>query len=211
MNIAVLVELFLAGLGLGFGPCFLFCLPIVFPYIIARKYSTVKEGLGLALLFSLGRVVAYAILAVVAISLINAATIQKVIFKQIAGGIIILVGLTHIVILKKESFKFCNFLHKYFVEKSILNMFMLGLLIGLSPCMPLIGILTYIVVKSNTVFSGFVYGIAVGIGTAVSPVIIAGIFAGKISNIISKSDAIFSFVRLLSGLILIYFGLKLIL
>lgn len=207
MDIHIFVELFLAGLGLGFGPCFLFCAPIVFPYILA-KGTTAKEGFRTIVVFSLGRIIAYSILGFAAVYLLNTLNIQNVYFKKIAGLFIILVGIAYI--FGRAEHKICGLLNKFLIEKLRFNMLILGLLVGLSPCAPLVGILTYILVKAATPFTGLLYSVSFGLGTFFSPMLVAGFIAGGLSEIISRHRRLFLFMKILSGIILVYFGLKLI-
>lgn len=208
MSFEVLLEVFLAGIGLGFGPCFLFCIPLLFPYILAKN-TTAKEGFKIMIIFSLGRILSYGILGFAVVYLINTVNIQNVYFKKVAGVFIVLVGITYI--FSKVPHKLCGILNKLFVEKSRFNIFIFGMLIGLSPCAPLVGVLTYILFKSSTPIIGFGCGLSFGIGTSLSPLLIIGPLAGGISSVMSKYPRVFLLTRILSGLILFYFGIRLIL
>ena len=218
IDIRVFVELFIAGFTLGLGPCFLFCAPILFPYILA-KGTTAKEGFRTTAVFSLGRLIAYGILGFAAVYLLNTLNIQNVYFKKITGLFIILIGIAYIFTpldnkcltgFSRAEHKICGSLNKFLIEKLRFNMLILGLLVGLSPCAPLVGILTYILVKSTTPFTGLLYGVSFGLGTFFSPLLIAGFVAGGLSELISRHPKMFSFTKILSGIILVYFGLKLI-
>jgi sulfite exporter TauE/SafE len=208
IDIKVVIELFVAGIGLGFGPCFLFCAPIISSYIFAHGFNH-KEGFKITITFSLGRIVAYSILGLVTVVFLNTLGIQKYIFKQIAGILILLI--LPIYNFWEGDIKFCNILNKFFVNKTKMNTFLLGLLIGLSPCAPLVGILTYIACKSEYVFLGIFYGFIFGIGTFFSPLIFSGFLAGLFSGYLSKMHGIFLFFKILGNIFLIYFGIKLIL
>ena len=206
IDIKVFVELLIAGLTLGFGPCFLFCGPILFPYILA-KGTTAKEGFRTTVVFSLGRLIAYGILGFSAVYLLNTLNIQNVYFKKITGLFIILIGIAYI--FSPAEHKICGLLNKFLIEKLRFNMLILGLLVGLSPCAPLVGILTYILVKSTTPFMGLLYSVSFGLGTFFSPLLVAGFVAGGLSELISRHSKMFSLTKILSGMILVYFGLKL--
>lgn len=207
IDIKVFLELFIAGLTLGFGPCFLFCAPILFPYILAEG-TTAKEGFRSTVVFLLGRLIAYGILGFVAVYLLNTLNIQNVYFKKITGFFIILIGIAYI--FGRAEHKICGFLNKFLIGKLRFNMLILGLLVGLSPCAPLVGILTYILVKSATPFAGLLCGVSFGLGTFFSPLLVGGFIAGGLSELISRHRRLFLFMKILSGSILIYFGLKLL-
>jgi len=207
MDVKVFVELFLAGIGLGFGPCFLFCAPFISSYIFAKGLNH-KEGLVFTVIFSLGRVVAYSILGLVAVALVNTAGIQKNIFKQIAGAIILLI--LPIYDFGKNN-KFCGFFQRSFGKNTKTNSFLLGFFIGLTPCIPLVGILTYIVCKSVNIFYGFLNGFVFGVGTFFSPLIFVGLFSGLFADYFSKPQKIFLIFKVIANIFLIYFAVKLLL
>jgi len=207
IDINVVLELFVAGIGLGFGSCFLFCAPLISSYILAKGFNH-KEGLKFTVIFSAGRILAYSILGLVAVAFINTIGIQKSVFKQV-GGILILLMLP-VYGFFGEKIKFCNFIYKHIGQKTNINTFVLGFLIGLSPCAPLIGILTYIACKSGNMVCGFFYGLTFGIGTFFSPLVLLGLFAGLFMDFFSKSRNTVLFLKIIANIILVYFGIKLL-
>ncbi|MFH1540566.1 MAG: sulfite exporter TauE/SafE family protein [Elusimicrobiota bacterium] len=203
------VELFIAGITLGFGPCFLFCAPLTSSYIFAKEFNC-KKGLLFTIIFSLGRITAYSILAVVAVAFINTLEIQKNIFKQVAGFIILLTLPAYS--LFKNNVKFCNLFCNYFGKNTQnYGTFLLGVFIGLTPCAPLAGVLTYIVCKSENIFDGFFNGLIFGIGTLFSPLILVGLLGGIFNLYISKTKKISWIFKIIANCVIIYFGLKFIL
>lgn len=208
IDIKIFAELFLAGMSLGFGPCFLFCAPVVSSYIFAKGFNH-KEGLKFTVIFSAGRIIAYSILGLAAVAFVDTLGIQKNIFKQVAGLLILLI--LPIYDLGKDNLNFCGFIHKYFNRKTGINTFLLGLLIGLTPCAPLVGILTYIACKSENIFYGFFNGLVFGIGTFFSPLIFVGIFSGLFAGYFSRSRKTLLIFKIIANIFLVYFGLKLLL
>jgi len=207
MALKVFVELFIAGLTLGFGPCFLFCGPIIFSYIFAKGLNH-KRGLLFTVIFSLGRIIAYSILGLIAVAFVSTLGIQKNIFKQIAGVIILL--MLPIYDLAKDN-KLCNFFQRSFGKNIKTNSFLLGVFIGLTPCAPLVGILTYIACKSENIFYGFFNGFVFGLGTLFSPLIFVGLFSGLFTSYISKTGKFFLIFKIIANIALVYFGVKLLL
>ena len=207
MDFGVFIELFLAGTTLGFGPCLLFCVPIVSSYIFAKGFNR-KEGFLFVVIFSVGKIIAYSVLGLAAVAFVNTLGIQKPIFKQIAGLIILLT--LPVYDFGKDRFKFCNFFHKYLNKTTKANALALGFFIGLMPCAPLVGILTYIVCKSENIFCGFFNGFVFGLGTLFSPLIFLGVFSGLFVDYLSKSRKLFFIFKVVTNIILIYFGIKLI-
>ncbi|OGS45998.1 MAG: hypothetical protein A2539_06705 [Elusimicrobia bacterium RIFOXYD2_FULL_34_15] len=204
----VIIELFLTGIALGFGPCFLFCAPIISSYIFANGANQ-KEGLKITFVFSFGRIIAYSLLGFSAVALINTLDIQKDVFKRAAGILILLI--LPVYNFGKDKIKFCNFLSKFSEKRNSFNAFFIGLLIGLSPCAPLVGILSYIVVKSENIIFGLFYGFVFGVGTFISPLIFCGLLVGFFSNYCSKSKEMFILFKIIGNALLIYFAVKLIL
>ncbi|MFH2070206.1 MAG: sulfite exporter TauE/SafE family protein [Elusimicrobiota bacterium] len=217
MEIRELLKFFVAGFSLANGPCLLICLPVILPYIVA-KGSDWKSGLRLAVVFSLSRVIAYSVLGLIAAlayrSAMKLVGPQQFWTKTLLGIIVLLIGIAYL--LGKDLNPFCKYLHRWTVEKSSLSIITMGLLIGFSPCMPLLGILTYIAATSENTFTGFLSGLSFGLGTIFSPVIPLGIFSGIVSrwSYLSgqpgKRPVLFIVLRIVSGLILVYFGVQLL-
>ena len=62
---SVPLEMFLTGLALGVGPCTLFCLPILIPFVAGTMEGWVV-GIKATLAFSLSRLAAYVLLGLAA-------------------------------------------------------------------------------------------------------------------------------------------------
>ncbi|HAM39007.1 MAG: hypothetical protein A2474_02845 [Elusimicrobia bacterium RIFOXYC2_FULL_34_12] len=208
INFSVVTELFITGIVLGVGPCFLFCAPLISSYIFANGADQ-KEGLKITISFSLGRILAYSLLGFASVALINTFDIQKDVFKRAAGILLLLI--LPIYNIGKDKIKVCNFLCKFSEKRLNFNSFFIGLLIGLSPCAPLLAILSYIVVKSESIYFGLFYGFMFGVGTFISPLIFCGLLLGFISNYCSKSKEMFLIFKIIGNVLLIIFALKLIL
>lgn len=206
-----IIKFFIAGITLGSGPCLLICLPILLPYITA-KGTDLKTGLKLTIIFSLSRLISYSLLGLLSVLAFKAVSSilgpQGEWIKFIAGIFIVIIGLTYFI--GKIPHISCRFLHKYLIDKSNWNMFILGLLIGFSPCPPLVAILTYLACMAKDVFWGFIGGFSFGLGTFISPLIPAGAAAGLFSYNIKQSPRIFLIIRIICSLVLIYFGIRLI-
>jgi sulfite exporter TauE/SafE len=85
----------------------------------------------------------------------------------------------------------------------------LGFLIGISPCVPLVTILTYIACTVTNVFQGVAYALCFGIGTIV-PVMVLGPLVGLLPEKVFKSSRHLRVFRTVCGGILILFGLQLL-
>jgi sulfite exporter TauE/SafE len=207
-------ELFLLGLSLGIGPCIWFCVPIVVPYIASTRKNW-QEGLVAALFFSFSRTLAYVVLGFLAVWSFQ--FIEKLVkpggsfyISWAAGVFVVLIGLTLIVTQKNIHFPLCKILGKELLQKSNRNMFLLGLLIGFSPCLPLFGALTLIASQTTSYSQGAALGLAFGLGTSLSPLLILGLLAGFLPHEIIKSPKIFNIFKTICGILLVLFGLYLI-
>lgn len=206
-----LYYLFVSGLILGSGPCISFCAPILASYVVMHK-ATVAKSLGFYFLFSLGKLLSYIILGVIC-ALISGILhslgfSQYLNFINIAlGAFIVLLGIS--VFFSKEFFneKYCLILNK----KSVTNACFLGILVGLAPCLPLFGILNYIVIISKSFFDAIVYSFVFGLGTVISPLIVITVLSAKLQEVFFISQKVKLLLRFICALLLIFLGLNIIL
>lgn len=192
----------------GAGPCLLVCAPILLPYIAGTK-KTWQEGLRATLVFGLTRLVIYTLLGGVVgyvgyylFQLLSDQIWGKVLWG-FAGIFIIILG-SLIAFGKGLENPFCRYLQKNTVETSTKSMVVLGIVIGLSPCLPLIAVLTEIMFIAEKFYQGFIYGFAFGVGTVISPLLLLGMAAPLL-------PAKLPWMERLCGILLIGIGFYLIL
>ncbi len=206
-------ALFVTGLFMGLGPCLAFCGPILFPYIAGSKKSWLG-GLKDILIFSASRVVIYAILGLLASNigyfLTEVISSPKFNFTKYLGAGIFVLLLGIIMILGRTKFFFCRLLHRETIEKSTKSMVLLGILIGVSPCLPLLGALTTIAGLAKGPLVGAFWGFSFGLGTVISPLIILALVAGGLGKLLSLKPILHQVASRICGLFLIYFGIRLI-
>jgi sulfite exporter TauE/SafE len=202
------------GIMLGWGPCLYFCTPILIPYIAGTQKGWLS-GLRASLIFSFSRVFAYLALAVIAASIGHIllrkqfeSTVGSIVYL-VVGIVIVILGIA-IVIGKIPRLHLCSRFTSRITRNSIGGIALLGLLIGLSPCVPLFGVLAYIAVKSTNILQGLFYGACFGAGTLLTPLIPMGVLAGGVSSLIAKKPRIFDIVSRLCGCFLIYVGVRLL-
>ncbi len=200
MDIGKILYLGLQGFFLGFGPCLVTCAPIMLP--IAGTKKTWQEGFFAALSFSLGRLVVYTILG--GLFGYFGAFLLKYYYasgfyyyiQTILSVFLISIGVA--VMLGKEiRFRFCG------VGEG--NAAVLGVLVGLSPCIPLIGVLLEIAFISNSFLAGLVYSFSFGIGTIISPLLLLGAVIPLVGSRIDQR--VFKIFTYLCGLMLILGGI----
>jgi sulfite exporter TauE/SafE len=203
------LRLLMAGFTMGWGPCLAYTAPLLLPYIGATKRNW-QDGLKVALAFSIGRLLALAILgglATIAFSSINRFfPPQKsgwlylmVAFFMITMGILIILG---------KGFKM--HMGKTILDKGTISIFLFGFLMGIAPCVPYVAILTYIAcVAENAVFLGILYAALFAAGTALAPMVL-GSLMGIIPEKLLRSAKLLKTFQVVCGVVLVFFGFQLI-
>ena len=103
-----------------------------------------------------------------------------------------------------------SFLKRFSGPGDTKNIIVFGILISLSPCLPLFAIVGYIALISDHWLKGVAYMSAFGLGTVISPMIFIALFAGWIAAFLKKHGKLVSVVKTLCGLVIIYLGIGLI-
>jgi len=206
-----LYYLFLSGLILGSGPCLSLCGPLLVSYSLAYKTSLKKAAFSY-LVFSTFKVLGYILLGLICslgVLALNSPLFESsnVAIYITLGVFILVIGLTTIFYQSKKPNKICEWIH----SRNIKNVGLLGLLIGLSPCLPLIGILQYIILISDTGYKAILFSFIFGMGTVVSPLFIFMALSGRIAEKVAQNNKIKLVLRILCGLIFIFLGIKVIL
>ena len=212
---AIALELFIAGLALGASRCALFCAPILLPYVAGTKKGF-KQGLNTTLTFCFFRLLGYVLLG--ALAGIAGGVIVGFLgqYRQdiylFGGSFLVVLGLFILIWDKEPRVYFCKILHKYFINRGFFSMALLGFVVGISPCGPLLGVLAYIALISENIFQGAFLGLSFGLGTAlITPLIILGVLASLLPKLIFKTPQIYKLFRRFCGILLIIFGFRLIL
>jgi len=203
------IKLLTAGFVMGWGPCLTYTAPLLLPYIGATK-RTWQDGLKIGIVFSIGRLLALAILGglvTVAFSRIN-----QFFPPQRSGWIYGIVSLFMIVmgvlIILGKGFRM-PFGNKM-LDRGTEGMFLFGFLMGVAPCVPYVAILTYIAcVAENDVLAGVWYATVFASGTAIAPIVL-GAFMGFLPGKVLRSMKLLKTFQAVCGVILILFGFQLL-
>ena len=172
---------------MGSGPCLVSCGPVLISYIAGTKYSAL-HGLKSWFIFAFSRFIAAVFLGFVAgalgAELFNRLnyTITGYIIWFTAGIFISFLGLL-VVFGKHANLKVCNILNNSFIENDTKSLIALGLIIGLLPCAPFVGIISYITAASTNYIQGMLMGAAFGFGTALSPLMLFAMIAGALPGL----------------------------
>lgn len=211
-------SLFLIGLSFGLGPCLASCGPILISYIAGTKKNILKS-LSAYLLFSIARIAVYLALGLI-IFFLGQFVIENWLgqFSRyifiLTGAFLIILGTliaSSIVQQNNRLGKTCQFLHKRLLMRDTKSVILLGLFMGLAPCIPLLALFGYLGLICKTWIHALIYSISFGLGTSLSPLLILSALAGLIPNFLERQKEIYS--RILSfvcGLIIIFLGLQLI-
>lgn len=192
----IATSLFLSGLFLGLGPCLASC-GVVLTSFIAARARNYKEASFDWLLFSAGRIFAYCILGVFAVSI--GVFLKKYISLPV-GLFIVLIGVM----------LFFGVNPRIKVIRQINSAFILGVTIGLLPCLPLVGIFSAIAMMSRSIGEGVLYSFIFGLGTLFSPLIFLALGAGLLEKITISAKARLILSRI-CALIIILYGLRVVL
>lgn len=196
---------------MGWGPCLAFWAPLLLPYIAATKRKW-REGLKISLVFSTGRLLALTLLGGLASTAF--ASLNRFFPPHKSGYLYIIIAILiiflGIFVFIGKGFKasFYQILRRDAV-KGTKYMLILGFLISITPCTPLIAILTYIAYTATNVFQGVTYALSFGVGTTV-PVMTLGTLSGLLSEKIFRSATYLRALRILCGIIIILFGIQLL-
>ncbi|MCD6169734.1 MAG: sulfite exporter TauE/SafE family protein [Candidatus Latescibacteria bacterium] len=206
------LRLLSTGIAIGWGPCLPFWGPVLLPYIAGTKRSW-RGALEISAMFCLGRLLSLAILG--ALATVAFASINRLFPPHRSGylylAVAIFVIVTGVFIGLGKGFKVRPYeiLRKWLVDRGAESMLLLGFLIGISPCAPLVAILTYIACTATNLLYGITYALCFGIGTVV-PVIVLGTLAGLLPQKIFRSGRALRGFRVICAIILIAFGLEIL-
>jgi sulfite exporter TauE/SafE len=212
MSMMEALKLLAAGIGMGWGPCLALSGPILLPYIAATKGGW-REGLRASAAFSLGRLLALAILG--GLASVAFASINRF-FPPHRSGYLYLVMAVFIVLMgvlivlgKGFRSPFYHSLREHILERGTTSMLGLGFLIGIAPCATLVAILTYVACVATNALYGIFYALSFGVGTVV-PLMILGPVVSFFPEKLLKSATPLRVFRAICGAILILFGLQLL-
>ncbi|HOK56256.1 MAG TPA: hypothetical protein PKV21_04380 [bacterium] len=196
-----LLQFFLSGFLVGISFCGFHCCFLLFPVVI-KESDNWKGGIKIASLFSISKIFIYGFIGGLASYFGNyiQSIIQKEVFSYISGLILILIGILFLFPSKKYVKVF----------KTSTPIF-LGIIEGITPCAPLIGLIFYIAYLNKGIFFGFSAGFLFALSSIIFPVLlIIGFIPYFLQKILfhSKVKVLFKF---LGFLIFIYWGINLIL
>lgn len=203
------LKLLIAGFAMGWGPCLLYTTPLLLPFIGATKKNW-QGGLKVALEFSIGRVLALAILG--GLATVAFGSINQFFPPQKSGWLYLIAAFFMIIIgifiILGKGFKMS--IGKSILDKGAKSIFLFGFLMGIAPCVPYVAVLTYIAcVAENAVLLGIFYAVLFASGTAIAPIVL-GTLMGIIPGKLLRSDRLLKTFQVVCGVVPILFGMQLI-
>ena len=212
---SVAIELFLFGLALGASQCVISCVPMLALYVAGTREGW-KDGLRATLIFSFSRLFAYVLLGLLAglAGMLLADFLQSPGFGTYvwiaSGALICLLGIL-IMLGKEPRFHFCQVLSRHTVNDSTKSMALLGFVVGVTPCAPLVLMLTGIARSAESPLLGAFYAFCFGVGTTIiTPIVVLGVLSSVVPRLLFKNPKIFDIFRRSCGLLLLFFGARLI-
>lgn len=207
-----LAFFFVQGLAVGSGPCFLSCAPLVLPFLAGTKGDW-GAGLRAVLIFGLARVVIYTLLSGV-VGYIGAYLFQ-LFYSQSWSNVVWSIAALFIIISgtlmlggRRFNNPFCAYLQRETLDNKAGSLVMLGVIVALAPCLPLLAVLTEIMFLAEKFYQGWLYGLAFGLGTLISPLLLLGVIVPKLPVRPSVLNAVCGFLLIAAGLYLLVFRIK---
>ncbi len=201
-----------SGVLLGYGACLVSCGPILISYFTGT-HKNIKKSLISYGIFCFFRMLVYGLLGflVFRIGQFAGESIfgHSRTYINIFGGIFITLIGFFMVFGKKPGTGLITDLRTKFAGNDNIIVTLLGIIIGLIPCGPLLAVLSYVGLFSKTWIDSVLYSLFFGLGTAISPIVIFVVMSGMFSQYIKISSS--KIIDFACGLIIIILGIQLIL
>ncbi len=211
--IKTIASSFILGLSFGWGPCLASCGALLLSYI-AGTGKNISKGITAYLLFSLSRIFVYLVLGL-AVFFSGRFIFERSfnLFRLISIGAGVFVILLGVLMISGKAANIipCFFLHRHLLEKDNKSIIILGLIMGILPCAPLVSMLTYAGLISRNGFENLLYIFSFGLGTIVSPLLILAGLTGLLPKLWNNTKAGYEKAfNVVCGLIMAILGLQLI-
>lgn len=207
----IFLSFFLLGFSFGAGPCLVACGPLFLSYSAGTGKGLARSALAY-ILFSFSRIAVYLALGI-AIFLFGQAMTNYALgsFSRylyiFAGAFIVLLGF-FIAIGKNFNHAFCHKIQGFLIKKDAKTIIILGMVIGILPCAPLISVISYIGFIAKSWWDSLTFSLYFGLGTIASPLFLLALFTGLIPRFMHpKIMKLFNFA---CGLVVVFLGARLI-
>lgn len=212
---SILLSIFLLGLSVGAGPCMASCGPVLVPYFAQAPLKPL-EAVRKYAVFSLGRILVYSGLGA-AIFLVGKMATQVFLestfgYVTFFGGVIICMLGVLSIFGRHSGPRFCAFLEKHRPRIDTGNLFLLGIVMGLAPCGPVLVLLASAALVSKHLALTVGYCLVFGLGTTISPLALICVFASGSSQFLRNRNMFWQrILDYLCGSIMIFIGIQFLL
>ncbi|MFN4227674.1 MAG: hypothetical protein ACK4F0_05995 [Candidatus Ratteibacteria bacterium] len=187
----LIFQFFLSGLFFGLSFCGLHCCLLLFPVVI-KEFQKKIDSIKIGLYFAISKIFVYGIIGGFA-SLIGKYiqnVFQSKTFSLFLAILLFIIGFSFLFPFKKQ-FK---------LIKTSVPVF-LGIIEGITPCAPLLGLVFYLSYLGKNFYFGFISGFLFGLGSIIFPVgVICGLFPYFFYNFFSNIKVKFFFKFLGAGI-----------
>ena len=220
MDFKLLGATFLEGLLSFFSPCVLPLIPLYISYLAGDNKTADEEGnityktgkvFITTLFFVLGICLTFAILAFSLSYISLFLEIYREVIYILGGTLLVVFGLHEIGVIRIDLLS-KEFKPKLKIDLSKMNFFKAFLLgfvfsLGWSPCIgPMLANAMLLAASSQ---NGYLYIISYGLGLVI-PFLLTGLFTNTVLNFISKRKKFMKYVTMISGIVLLCFGVYMI-
>ena len=194
----------------GLGPCMAGCAIILVPAVAAIQQDWLSR-MRAVMAFSVARWAVYVLLGAAAgacgtlfTNLYNS-TAFAAFARVLGGGLIVLIGAAN-ACGQPLSLHLCGRRRSSRTLAGASCFWILGLFVGLSPCGPMLAVLTHICVRGAGPISGALTGLSFGLGTVLSPALAMSAIAVGAPSLLVRGLATSSCIRIGCGTLLMLIG-----
>ena len=210
-DISTYLSIFIMGLGYGATACMFSCMPFLTPLLIGNSNST-KQSLGVILPFSLGRIFSYTLLA--AFAFYSSFWIKNILDNvAVANSLlgVVTVGMGCFVFYKTfQKDSTCRAKKGFIKDKNGFGFFMIGALMAINPCAPLLS-LVGIAINSKMLVDAVFNGLFFGMGAVLFSVVLYGLFFSKlVVGVMRELRAYRRWIERAMALFLVVLGIQVI-
>ncbi len=210
---STMLELLALGAAVSFGPCLLHCSAAVLPYIAATAKGWQDSLKSMAIFLSV-RIFIYTLLGLAAGAAGRLASVALHEHRELlmmAGGICIACFGLVIMLGYDPGRRMCRRIRHVHNRPGSRTFALAVLAASMAPCASLAAVLAYIALTAESALAGAGYGMAFGIGKALSPLLPLAAAAGLVSKKLSGSPVLYRYVSLACGSLLAFIGVRLVL
>jgi cytochrome c-type biogenesis protein len=212
MQSITLFSVFVLGLSYGSTACMFSCMPFLTPLLV-NSSNSMKQSFGVVFPFSVGRIFTYTLISVFAFSsavFVKALLNDNAVFQVILGIFTILMGVYMLYGIFYKENKSCSSSGGNNTQTSMLGLFGIGALVSISPCVPLLTLIT-ISANGSSYLQAVGFGVAFGLGAVLVPFVFYGFFLSNIfKGLLIEFKNYAKKIQIVASLLLVIVGILVI-